>query len=101
MIDPPITIKELRVIQADLALGDVHLVHVRRDGFTMAHTDAERAADVFLGDCLFHHWMSDYGHPPVAPGIYQMVKREHDPTSESFRSDALPYDFTPVEISHE
>lgn len=46
--------------QARLKRKDNHLVYLGEDGFTMAHTDEERA-DIDLEDCPTHLWLEEHG----------------------------------------
>lgn len=48
------TIEELKRIQAEHNLGHLHLVAMDSSGFTMAHTDAERASGEPLDECPYH-----------------------------------------------
>ena len=95
------TVPEIVALQKRLGLTD-HVVELDAEGFTMAHTDAEREAVASrswqsLEDCELHNWLIDYGPPEnVEPGLYTAVRRQHDPTSQSFRSGAGPYDFVPI-----
>lgn len=58
------TIKELKKIQADNNLCDFHLVHSDDKGFTIAHTDAERATGQPLEECHVHQYMLALPHNP-------------------------------------
>lgn len=91
-------IEALRAIQIARGLQDVHLVELRADGFTLAHTDEERAAAVKggaqLDECPLHNAL--LCGSPVIHGVYTAEKRDTDGYSESYRGDAIGWDFTPL-----
>lgn len=64
------TIKELVALQAERELGDRHLIELRGDGFTIAHTDEERASGMLLTDCPLHQWLLEQSEAPMPHGIY-------------------------------
>lgn len=64
------TIAEIVKLQAERKFGDRHLVELRDDGFTIAHTDEERASEMLLTDCLLHIWLTRREDSPMPPGIY-------------------------------
>jgi hypothetical protein len=88
-----LTIDELRDIQRARDLLDAHVVSIDADGFTIAHTDAERKAGA-LEDCSLHQWLLREGLPECGPGLYTVAIHQPDAVSESYRSD--PYDFEPL-----
>lgn len=80
------TIDQLKAFQKRHGIEE-HVVYVGEHHFVMAHTDEERAT-INLEDCELHRWMEEREFAPAGPGYaYRVVKRPHDPTSESFRSD--------------
>lgn len=80
----PISIEDLKAIQAAHGKQDTHMVHVGWRGFTIAHTDDERANGDRLEDCAFHLWMESQAGPPVAPGIYLVTEQDGDPVAPWF-----------------
>jgi hypothetical protein len=52
------TITLAKEIQNSLGLRGAHIVWIGKDGFTMAHTDSERASGVDLEQCLLHRALS-------------------------------------------
>lgn len=91
----PMSIEELKAEQARLGLGNVHLVHVGPAGFTIAHTNAERATGEPLVDCELHRWLHGLGGPPVEPGVWVAVPHVPDALQEPYGSD--PWDFEDAE----
>lgn len=75
-------------------MADVHLVNVREDGFDLAHTDGERAAQIDLEDCPVHRWLTGLSGPLAASGRYQVIDHITDPDSEPY--PVKPYDLEPV-----
>lgn len=67
-----LSVDNVRRVQAELELGHTHVVHVCAGGFTVAHTDAERAQqdEHPLLRCRLHRWLESQDGPPVAPGLY-------------------------------
>lgn len=63
------TIDEVKKIQADLGLKEVHVAHVDAEGYAIAHTDTERASGMDLYDCHVHWYLLDYGEE-FLPGLY-------------------------------
>lgn len=64
-------IEALKAVQRAFGLRDTHLVHLGEEGFTLAHTDDERASNVPLMACPLHLWLSAGSGPPVPePGLY-------------------------------
>lgn len=86
-------IDALKRYQAANGLSNVHLVSIDPDGFAIAHTDEERAADAPLYECPLHEALLDQGGPPVKVGVYMATRHEADGYSESYRGDALGWDF--------
>lgn len=93
-------VEELKAWQRVRGLGEVHLLSIEAGGFTLAHTDEERAASEAAGpplmDCPLHQWLTSLGEPPVGPGLYIATRTPHDPVSDSFRGDACEWDFQPM-----
>jgi hypothetical protein len=93
-----LTIEELKRVQHHADRMDVHFVSLDEDGFTIAHTDDERAHLGDLEKCSLHQWLLREGPPEIgdeAPaGIYIVTAHEPDGYSESYRSD--PWEFEPV-----
>lgn len=92
------TIQEAKDLQARLELRETHVLWLGEEGFTMAHTDTERAT-IALEECPLHCWLVEWGLPDEITelGWYTARRREHDPTSESFRSGSCPWTFEPVD----
>jgi hypothetical protein len=93
------SIDEAKALQSDLGLKDTHVVWLDESGFTMAHTDEERAT-INLEDCELHLWLDENGPPEDFQGAawYVARRREHDPSShdpysQSFRSPGGPWVF--------
>lgn len=91
------SIEEAQEFQRNLGLLDTHVVWMGFEGFAIAHTDAERESIPLVG-CALHSWMSEREGPlkevyDDGEGWYVVRRREHDPTSESFPSDAYPWIF--------
>lgn len=93
-------IEDVCALQTALGRQDTHIVWVGPPGskFVMAHTDQERAELATLEECELHQWCRSLDGPPVVAGYYAVTAVPHDPTSESFRSDAMPYSFEPVAV---
>jgi hypothetical protein len=89
------SIAEATTLQDRLGLRDTHVVWLGQQDYTIAHTDAERESSTPLDQCSLHAWLGENGPPPDLElnCWYLVVPREHDPYSESFRSDARPWDF--------
>lgn len=88
-----VSIETLKMAQRELDLCDAHVVHLGREGFTIAHTDEERASETPLEDCDLHRWLTDADGPPTSIGVYVAVPHEVDAYSESYpvpRWDFLP-----------
>lgn len=105
MAEHQMSIEALKAIQADRELRDVHLLHIAERGFTMAHTDRERAqrddGGPTLEECDLHVWMSECAGPPEEPGIYVIERHHGDPVSESYRPDGCPFDIVDrLEVKH-
>lgn len=71
---PILSIEALREIQMNRGLGAWHLVSLRGVHFTIAHTDAERAAGGDLHECELHEWLEDVG--PPAQGDFIVKPRD-------------------------
>lgn len=96
------TLKEVVAWQREHDMTDVHVVFLGRTGFHLAHTEPERDdLEMDLESCELHQWLASDDPTtldiPPQIGLYKVTKREHDPTSESFRSDHCPYDFEILE----
>lgn len=87
-------IQELRDIQQRLDLCDEHLVEVREQDFTIAHTDEERASDQSLEECELHTWLTELDRAPCSPGLYIAFRHEPDAYSEPYGAD--PWDLEPL-----
>lgn len=69
-----------------------HVVQVLEDRFTIQHPLRERVeGDLFV--CKVHLLMQGMDGPPDEPGMYRVTLKQHDPTSESFRSGDVGLDF--------
>ena len=105
MAEHQMSIEALKAIQAERGLQDVHLLHIAERGFTMAHTDRERAkrdsGGPALEECAFHRWMSECAGPPEEPGVYVIERHQPDPVRESYRPDGCPFDIVDrLEVDH-
>lgn len=90
------SIETLCALQRERGLTDVHLVDFDDRGFTIAHTDAERAAGGDLEACELHQWALALDGPPVDAGVVCVaVPHEPDARSEDYGAD--PWDLHPLE----
>jgi hypothetical protein len=96
-VSAPLSIDELKAWQCGAGLCDVHVVHLGLNGFTLAHTDTERASSEPLESCELHEWLTSLGDPPVEPGIYVAIRHEPDAYSEPYGAD--PWDFEPAPVA--
>lgn len=73
------TIEDLMNLQASINSGHVHIVYIGEKGWTIAHTDDERAEgfDVLL-DCDLNDWLEGFETQPVPTGIYAALEEEWD-----------------------
>jgi hypothetical protein len=72
-----------------------HVVDFTDEGYTTQHPLRERGEDLF--GCTLHNLIAEhFDGPPVDPGRYRVTYAPHDPTSQSFRSDAHPFTFERV-----
>jgi hypothetical protein len=64
-----LSIDAVKAVQRAEDLCDVHVVYLDCDGFTIAHTDAERAEEQaggrILEECKLHHHIGRLGRPPA------------------------------------
>lgn len=90
-----LTIDALKQLQKRCGLTDVHLASLDEEGFTIAHTDHERAT-INLEDCPIHEWLlgQDPDDPPAPPGLYEVIPYEPDTYSESLGYE--PFELLPV-----
>ena len=88
------SIDALKTIQRDSGLGDSHVVHLGTHGFTIAHTDDERASDEPLHECGLHRWLVSLASAPHEEGLYVVERHEPDAYSEPYGAD--PWDFYPL-----
>jgi len=75
------TIDEVKDVQARLGYNNWHVVWLGESGFTIAHTDAERATGLPLWDCPLHGYLEGLDGPPRLPGLYSvaMTDSDHNP----------------------
>lgn len=99
-------IDSLKNVQHFMEKRDVHLVDFDQHGFTIAHTDEERAeaegGGAPLDECPLHNALLDsdgYGVPEN--GIYAATRHQPDAVSESYRGGAIGWDFEPVVVPRE
>lgn len=94
------TIQEAKDLQARLDLRETHVIWLGEEGFTMAHTDTERAT-ISLEECDLHCWLVENGLPDEVSelGWYTAIPHQADAYSESFRGGACPWDFEPIRES--
>ena len=94
------SIERLCGLQDVLGRRDVHLVWVGDEGFTVAHTDDERAnlgrAEHELAACELHRWLLSLDGPPESVGLYVAVPHEPDAYSEPL--GAAPWDLEPLSL---
>lgn len=91
------SIEEAKDLQDRLKLRETHVIWLDEEGFTIAHTDIERAT-IPLEFCELHCWLVENGLPDEIdePGWYIAMPHESDAYSESFRGGACPWDFEPI-----
>lgn len=94
-----LTIDQLKAVQRERGLLDVHLVSFDDHGFTIAHTDAERASGMYLHECPLHGWLGVEGPPDCGDGEFIAREHEVDAYSEPYRSN--PWDFDRLGDSHQ
>jgi hypothetical protein len=88
------SIASLKALQAERGLRDTHLVSLDDDGFTIAHTDAERTSGMDLTECPLHDWL--LRGPLASEGDWLAVPYEHDTIQEDYRPDGCPWNFKPI-----
>lgn len=71
------SVEDVKAIQRQLNLLDVHVVWLGPEHFVLAHTDDERASgDLY---CELHCWLRDVcDGPPEAVGYYVVTPHEVD-----------------------
>lgn len=72
-----------------------HVVTFDDKGFAIQHPLRERL-DGELFDCRLHQDLRDLAGPPVRPGRYRARRHEPDGYSESYRGDAIGWDFDEI-----
>jgi hypothetical protein len=93
-------ISEIVALQQRLNMADTHIVWLDDSGFTLAHTDEERAT-IDLEDCGLHLWLMEHGKPSECQEndrFWAVREREIDGYSTTFRSDAGPYVFKALDV---
>ncbi len=87
-------IEELKALQLQRGLQDVHLVHLAADGFTIAHTDDERASDTPLTDCDLHRWLHGLSEPPQVDelGVWVAVPTPPDSLQQDYDHDPWTFE---------
>lgn len=102
-----VSIDELKRLQRDADLGNLHLVWLGPEHFNLAHTDAERASGKPLEGCALHRCLADLDQagmkdsgivlPLEAPAetgyIYVVVPEEPDDRQASIAEIRCPYTF--------
>lgn len=78
MGDDRLTIEQLRDLQDHFDLGDRHLVDLQPSGFTIAHTDAERASGQPLEACHLHLTLARGAAAVRRPGVYVATLRRRE-----------------------
>lgn len=92
-------VEDLRELQRRLDELDTHIVWFGPRTFVLAHTDEERANFSSLEECELHRELADLSEAPVEKlGYYRATKHIPDAYSESYRGDAIGWDFDPVEV---
>lgn len=91
-----LSVADLCEAQRDRGLTDVHLVSTDNAGFSVAHTDEERASGLPLAECPLHAWLVTHDVPPVESGTYVVTAHEPDQYSEPYR--VTPWEFNPVDL---
>lgn len=98
-----LSIEQLKQVQREQDLLDTHLCSFDADGFTIAHTDEERAEAQGGGNPLdacplvqaIEDRVGGLGDGiPEEPGEYTAFPHQADGYSESYRSDYIGWDFT-------
>lgn len=69
-------IDELKRIQKDEGICDIHMVWLGPVKFTIAHTDEERATLHPLTDCGLHQWLESCYRQPAPSGLYTAYPEE-------------------------
>lgn len=93
------TIDDLKAMQAQLDLRDIHLCWIGPDTFVIAHTDEERAS-IPLDECDLHHWLADHSEAPADQGYYRVVPHELDVDME-WRSILGPWSLIPQSVAED
>ena len=103
---PRMEIEELKSVQRERKLLDVHLVSLDDKGFTIAHTDGERHEAAYGGpsleECELHQAILELADGlgtaglPEESGEYMVTRHQPDGYSESYRSGAVGWDFEPL-----
>lgn len=88
----PVAASELLHLPTD------HVAYIDAHHFTIEHPARERIEGT-MHTCEFNLALQKLDGPPVPNGRYRMVKRDHDPTSQSRRSDDIGYDFERIEAA--
>lgn len=96
VVREPVSIDAVKAAQARLGLAHVHLVFLAEHGFTIAHTDEERAVGAPLEDCKLHRWLHSLAGPPADVGLWVAVPHIPDALQEPYHSP--PWDLEPVEL---
>ena len=90
------TIEELKTLQRERHLGDVHIIALEDGAFAIAHTDAERASGMDLHDCDLHQRLLQERPYPVSPGVYAAYEHVPDALSEPYGAD--PWELENLEV---
>lgn len=89
-----VSIEQLKELQRDAEIPDLHLVWLGPERFNLAHTDPERASGKPLTDCALHRWLVARAPDdlPAEPGaVYVVVPSEPD-AYQAFNAEE-PWDF--------
>ena len=79
-----------------LHLDTEHYVVFDERSFTVEHPPRERI-EGSMHECQLHLAIRELDGPPVAPGRYRATPHGVDGYSESFRSDAIGWEFERIE----
>lgn len=73
-----------------------HVVEFSDEGFVVEHPLAERVTQT-MATCRLMIDLAQLPGPPVEPGRYRATKHQADGYSESYRGDAIGWDFDRID----
>ncbi len=77
------TIEDLKALQRERGLLEMHVVWIGPSHFVLAHTDEERAS-IDLEECDLHLWLADLSGAPKDVGYYVAHLHQADAYSEPY-----------------